>query len=130
MRSRLRSQAPAGVDSTTTTLEMGSTPHHGRSPTPALLLGLVITLVTVVAYSAYITRQIAGLRMLQNDIIERNRRGSAQLLRAQNDLNQLGLAMRDMLDPSDGGTPYPLSAWAAPFARIRGDLESALARAC
>ena len=29
-----------------------------RSPTPALILGLVITLAAVVAYSGYITRQI------------------------------------------------------------------------
>jgi signal transduction histidine kinase len=90
-----------------------------------LLLGLIITLAAVVAYSWYITRQLSGLRTLQSDLIDRNRRDSLQLLRIQNDLNSLGLAMRDMLD---GGQPYPLTAWSAQFQRIRTDLEDALAR--
>ena len=96
-----------------------------RSPTPALLLGLIVTLAAVVGVSWYITRQISGLRALQTDLADRNRTDSLQLLRIQNDLNSLGLAMRDMLD---GEEPYPVTAWSAPFARIRGDLESALAR--
>ena len=45
----------------------------GRSPTPALILGLIITLAAVVAYSAYITRKITGLRELQNNLVARNR---------------------------------------------------------
>src|SRR5690606_30857333 len=52
-----------------------------------------------------------------------NRRDSLQLLRIQNDLNQLALAMRDMLDAEQ---PYPLIAWSAQFERIRLDLEDAL----
>src|SRR3954447_11267640 len=96
-----------------------------RSPTPALLLGLIITLAAVVGVSWYITRQLSGLRALQTDLADRNRTDSLQLLRIQNDLNSLGLAMRDMLD-SEG--PYPLTAWTAQFARIRTDLESAIAR--
>ena len=98
---------------------------HGRSPTPALLFGLIITLATVVAYSGYITSQVSGLRRLQSDLVDRNRRDSLLLLRIQDDLNQLGLAMRDMLD-SDG--PYPLTAWSAQFDRIRVDLDDALRR--
>ena len=98
---------------------------HGRSPAPALLVGLIITLATVVAYSWYISGQIAGLRRLQTELTDRNRRDSLQLLRIQNNLNQLGLAMRDMLD---GGEPYPLTAWVAQFDRIRGDLADALRR--
>jgi signal transduction histidine kinase len=94
-----------------------------RSPTVALLVGLVLTLALVIAYSWYITGQISGLRRLQTDLTDRNRRESLQLLRIQNDLNQLALSMRDMLD---GDEPYPLSAWAAPFARIRTDLDDAL----
>jgi len=96
-----------------------------RSPTIGLLLGLVLTLGVVVSYSWYITRQITGLRTLQTDLADRNRRESLQLLRIQNDLNQLALSMRDMLD---GGEPYPLSAWAVPFDRIREDLADALKR--
>jgi signal transduction histidine kinase len=85
----------------------------------------VVTLSTVVAYSAYITRQLAGLRQLQTDLADRNRRESLQLLRIQNDLNQLGLAMRDMLDRDE---PYPLTAWSTQFDRIRVDLDDALRR--
>ena len=95
----------------------------GRSPTPGLFLGLIITLAAVVAYSWYITVQISGLRELQNDLAGRNRKDSLQLLRIQNDLNSLALAMRDMLDNDE---PYPLTAWAAQFQRIRADLDNAL----
>jgi len=79
----------------------------------------------VVTYSWYISRQISGLRRLQTELTDHNRRESLQLLRIQNDLNQLGLAMRDMLD---SGEPYPLSAWSTQFDRIRVDLNDALAR--
>jgi len=94
-----------------------------RSPTVALLLGLVITLAAVVAYTAYITYQLSGLRQLQRDVIERNRRDSLQLLRIQNDLNSFDLGMRDMLDTSQ---PYPLKAWDAQFRRVQQDLNDAL----
>ena len=95
----------------------------GRSPTPGLFLGLLITLAAVVAYSWYTTVQISGLRELQNDLAGRNRRDSLQLLRIQNDLNSLALAMRDMLDNDE---PYPLTAWSAQFQRVRADLDNAL----
>src|SRR5207237_1774001 len=88
-------------------------------------LGLIITLAAVVAYSAYITRQISGLRELQNNLVDRNRKDSLQLLRIQNDLNSLALAMRDMLDNDE---PYPLTAWSAQFQRGRNDLDDALRR--
>lgn len=94
-----------------------------RSPTTGLLFGLVITLAAVVAYSAYITVQLSGLRKLQSDMVDRGRKDSLQLLRVQNDLNSVALAMRDMLD---AGEPYPLSAWSAQFDRLHGDLDSAL----
>ena len=94
-----------------------------RSPARALLFGLIITLAAVVAYSAYITVQISGLRKLQSEMVDRNRRDSLQLLRLQNDLNSVALAMRDMLDSSE---PYPMSAWSAQFERLRGDIDAAL----
>ena len=96
-----------------------------RSPTMALLVGLIITLTAVVTYSWYITRQISGLRVLQTDLADRNRRDSLQLLRIQNDLNSLGLAMRDMLDSNQA---YPLTAWSAQLQRLRLDLDDALRR--
>jgi signal transduction histidine kinase len=95
----------------------------GHSPTAGLLLGLIITLAAVVAYSAYITWQIAGLRKLQSELIDRNRKDSLQLLRIQNDLNLLAVAMRDMIDNDE---PYPLTAWTAQFQRIRTDLDDAM----
>jgi signal transduction histidine kinase len=95
----------------------------GRPPTAALLLGLLITLATVVAYSWYVSGQISGLRRLQTELTDRNRRDSLQLLRIQNDLNQLALAMRDMVDATER---YPLIAWTGQFARIRSDLDAAL----
>lgn len=84
---------------------------------------MIITLAAVVTYSGYITRQISGLRELQNNLVDRNRKDSLQLLRIQNDLNSLALAMRDMLDADE---PYPLTAWSAQFQRIRADLDDAL----
>ena len=94
-----------------------------RSPTAGLFLGLVVTLAAVVAYSAYITRQISSLREMQNNLVDRNRKDSLQLLRIQNNLNSLALAMRDMLDNDE---PYPLTAWSAQFESKREDLEDAL----
>src|ERR1700723_4357702 len=96
-----------------------------RSPTTGLSLGLIITIAAVIAYSWYITLQISRLRELQNNLVEHNRRDSLQLLRVQNDLNSLGLAMRDMLDNDE---PYPLTAWSAQFQRVRTDLDDALRR--
>ena len=87
-------------------------------------MGLIITLAAVVACSGYITWQISGLRELQNNLVDRNRKDSLQLLRIQNDLNTVALAMRDMID----STEYPLTAWRAQFDRVRSDLEDALRR--
>jgi len=98
-------------------------PSPERSPTLGLLLGLIVTLAAVVAYSAYITWQVAGLRKLQSELIDRNRKDSLQLLRIQNDLNLLAVAMRDMIDNDE---PYPLTAWSAQFQRIRTDLDDAM----
>jgi signal transduction histidine kinase len=63
------------------------------------------------------------LRKLQSELIDRNRKDSLQLLRIQNDLNLLAVAMRDMIDNDE---PYPLTAWAAQFQRIRTDLDDAM----
>ncbi len=94
-----------------------------RSPTLGLLLGLLITLSAVVAYSAYITWQVTSLRKLQTELVDRNRKDSLQLLRIQNDLNLLAVAMRDMVSSDE---PYPLTAWSAQFQRIRTDLDDAM----
>lgn len=98
-------------------------PSPERSPTLGLLLGLIVTLAAVVACSIYITWQIAGLRRLQSEMIDRDRKDSLQLLRIENDLNLLAVAMRDMIDNDE---PYPLTAWSAQFDRIRTDLDDAM----
>jgi signal transduction histidine kinase len=88
-----------------------------------LLTGLTITLAVVAAFCFYSLHQIAGLRDLQNQTIERNRKDSLQLLRTQNDLSALGLDMRDMLS---GDEPYPLYAYSSQFERIRKDINDAV----
>jgi len=87
------------------------------------LLGLLITLSAVLAYSAYISWQVNGLRRLQTDMVDRNRKDSLQLLRIQNDLSLLAVGMRDMVS---GDEPYPLTAWSSQFQRIRTDLDDAI----
>jgi signal transduction histidine kinase len=95
----------------------------GESPGSGLLIGLVITLAAVVLYSGYVSLQIQRLRQVQSDLLDRDRKDSLQLVRIQNDLNSLGLAMRDMLDSDE---PYPLTAWTSQLERIRSDLEDGL----
>jgi signal transduction histidine kinase len=95
-----------------------------HSPTVGLLAGLAVTLVAVIADGAYITRQVAGLRALQTDLADRSRKDSLHLLRIENDLNTIALAMRDMIDI----TQYRLTAWRPQFDRVRADLEDALQR--
>lgn len=93
-----------------------------RSPTTRLLAGLFITLLAVVACAWYMTIQIAGLRALQSDLVERSRRDSLQLLRIQNDLHSVALSMRDILE---AGQPHSLDSWSAELQRLRLDLEDA-----
>lgn len=93
------------------------------SPTLRLFAGLAVTLSAVAVYSGYTITQLRGLKLLQETTIERNRKDSLLLLRIQNNLNSLALAMRDIEDGSEG---YQLIAWQGQFQRIRGDLNSAL----
>jgi signal transduction histidine kinase len=93
------------------------------SPTGRLLAGLAVTLAAVGVFSFYALRQIRGLEDLQTSTVDRNRKDSLQLLRIQNDLNQLGIAMRDILYGDD---PYPLAAWKKQFDGHRNDLDDAL----
>ena len=98
---------------------------HGVSPTAALVFGLMVTLATVVLYSWYIIGEISGLQRLQADLTDRNRMASLQLLRIQNNLNQLALATRDMLETDDPGS---LASWQGQFDRIETELEDAVRR--
>ena len=101
----------------------GAQRNKFQSPTPRLLVGSLVILLAVVTYSAYIVRQMRVVRELQQQMVDRNRRDSLQLLRIESNLNALGLAMRDLLDQSE---PYPLTAWSPQFDRIRRDLDDAV----
>lgn len=96
-----------------------------RSLSIRLFAGLFVSLAALAVYAGYTITQLHMLRRLQTDIIDRNRRDSLLLLRVQNDLNNLGLGMRDMLDSKDG---YPLTAYRSQFQRVRTDLEDAFRR--
>jgi signal transduction histidine kinase len=93
------------------------------SPTRPLLIGLAITLLAVAVFSWYALSRIEMVRGLQTHIIDLNRQDSLQLLRIENNLHSLALAMRDMVEDSE---PYPLESWKMQFDRIRVDLEDAL----
>ena len=93
------------------------------SPTRPLLIGLAITLLAVAVFSWYALSRIEVVRGLQTHTIDRNRQDSLQLLRIQNNLHSLALAMRDMVE---GTEPYPLESWKVQLDRIRVDLEDAL----
>ena len=95
-----------------------------RSLSIRLFAGLLFGLMALAVYAGYTASQLRILRGLQTDIIDRNRRDSLLLVRVQNNLNLLGLGMRDMLDTGNG---YPLTAWRSQFQRIRADLEDAIA---
>lgn len=96
-----------------------------RSLSLRLFAGLFFSLLALALYAGYTRTQLRVLRRLETEIIDRNRRDSLLLVRIQNDLNTLGLAMRDMLDAKEG---YPLTAWRSQFQRIRTDLEDGVAR--
>jgi signal transduction histidine kinase len=96
-----------------------------NSPTIRLVAGLAFTLAVIGGYAAYTLQAVAQMREVQVSIVDRNRLASLQLIRIQNDLNSLGLAMRDMLDDSE---QYPLTAWRAPMERMKQNLGDALAK--
>jgi len=98
---------------------------HRPSPTSRLLAGLAVTLSAVAVYAGFTIIQLRGLEEIQSRTIDRNRTDSLLLLRIQNNLNSIALAMRDMVD---GSEPYSLTAWRGPFKRIRTDLTEALAQ--
>ncbi len=93
-----------------------------RSPARTLAIGVALALVAIAAAGAYTFGEIRRLRDEQTTISERNRKGSLQLLRIQNDLAALAVLMRDM---ADGTEPYPIQGWQPAFDRVRRDLAEA-----
>ncbi len=98
---------------------------RSRSPVSRLVIGLTIAAVTIAGFSAYTVREIRRLRDEQTALSERNRLDGLQIVRIQQNLATVAATLRDMLDRIE---PYPLSAWGNTFARLRLDLDQALAR--
>jgi signal transduction histidine kinase len=93
------------------------------SPTPRLIVGLIVTLAMILAFCLYTVREIRALRDEQTRISERNRLDSLQLLRIQNNLSTLATEMRDMADRTES---YPMISWRQTFDRIKADLAHAI----
>lgn len=93
------------------------------SPTIRLLLGLLVTLGAVTGFSSYALYQLTRLQDLQNQTIDRNRHDSLLLLRIQNDVNMVGLRLRDMTQSSH---PVGIYTYRDQFAGLKADLTDAL----
>jgi signal transduction histidine kinase len=95
------------------------------SPTIRLLLGLLVTLAAVTGFSSYALYQLTRLQALQTETIDLNRHDSLLLLRIQNDINMMGLKLRDMTQPSHEGGIYK---YHDQFELLKQDLGRALDR--
>jgi signal transduction histidine kinase len=94
-----------------------------RSPSLPLIVGLVVSLVTIAGMGWYTVREVRTLRDEQTAITERNRRDSLQLIRIQSNLATVSTALRDMADRVE---PYPVVYWRQTFDRLRADLNEAI----
>ena len=94
-----------------------------KSPTLRLLLGLLITLAAVAGYSSYTLHQLNSLRRLQADTIDLNRHDSLLLLRAESDLNTIGLRVRDIIRSDQGGD---VAQYRLELDRLHADLQDAI----
>jgi len=94
-----------------------------KSPTLRLLLGLLITLAAVAGYSSYTLHQLDSLRRLQTDTIDLNRHDSLLLLRAESDLNMIGLRIRDMIHSQEPGN---VARYRPEFDKLHADLQDSI----
>lgn len=95
-----------------------------KSPTVRLLIGLLVTLVAVAGFSSYSLYQLHGLRQLQTGAIDANRHDSLLLLRIQNDVSNIGLRLRDMMQAPASRS---IARYRADFTAMEEDLLRALA---
>jgi len=96
-----------------------------KSPTLRLLVGLLITLAAVAGFSVYTLYQLRTLRRLQADTIDLNRHDSLLLIRAETDLNLIGLRLRDM---SRKDQNERVEHYLPEFNKLRRDLQDAIER--
>ena len=87
-----------------------------KSPTPRLVAGLVFTLLVIGAYAANTLHSVTRMREVQTDIVDRNRRGSLQLIRIQNDLNALAVDTSTL--PFQNPLPETAALISFPFYQI------------
>jgi signal transduction histidine kinase len=77
----------------------------------------------MMGFSWYALYQLSGLRKLQTQTIDLNRHDSLLLLRVQNDLNTVGLKLRDMTELPEAAA---ITAYRGDFNSLRDDLEEAI----
>ncbi len=94
-----------------------------NSPTIRLLVGLLVTLGAVMGFSSYALYELTRLQTLQSQTIDLNHHDSLLLLRIQNDINMVGLKLRDMTQASHKIGIY---AYRDQFALLKQDLTGAL----
>jgi signal transduction histidine kinase len=99
-----------------------------QEPSVRLALGLSLSLLTILGVCLYATHEIAVLRDEQMAVSERHRRDSLELLRIQNTLSALSVAMRDMMAQPQAPAPdrERLMAWQTTLGRLRADLTQAI----
>ena len=98
----------------------GFTSSRLTRPLARLVLGLTLAVAIIAGFTAYTVRDIRRLRDEQATLSERNRLDGIQIVRIQQNLSTVAAALRDMLAHTE---PYPLTAWANTFARLRLDLQ-------
>lgn len=82
-----------------------------------------MTLGAVTGLSSYSLYRLHGLRKVELNIVDLNRHEALQLLRVQNDLNAIGLKLRDMASDLDQSQ---LRHYKQEFSMLRLDLQRAL----
>ena len=94
-----------------------------KSPTQRLLIGLLITLAAIAIFSWDAFYQLNRLRLLQHNLVDRNRHDSLLLVRVLNDVNTLGATLRYMTDSTQESK---IIAYRDRFTNVRRDLEKAV----
>lgn len=94
-----------------------------KSPTVRLFLGLLVTLLAVTGFSWYALNRLSGLRELQKNTIDVNRHDSLLLLGLQNDLNRIGLLLRDITQSPPN---QKVSKYHADLDHLRDEMEEAI----
>lgn len=94
------------------------------SPTRRLWLGLCVTLAIFIIFASYTIREIRWLQDFQVNVVQKNREDSLQLLRMEDDTNQLSQSLRDMTLPE---SRYPISYRKGQFSELHADMSKRLA---